>query len=146
VYLLPSLIDRLQPRFIYELQPGTRIVSHAFAMAGWKPDRTETMRIAKRHPGQGEESTLYLWVVPAEARGLWQGSGWRVRIYQNYQEIELEGSVHGKPLAAAGSVAGREIFWTGEGAQFRGRVDGARIVGELLSAGERAPLALERLP
>src|ERR1700752_4009252 len=31
VYLLPSLLDRLQPRFVDELQPGTRIVSAAFS-------------------------------------------------------------------------------------------------------------------
>src|SRR5215212_6435961 len=41
VYLLPSLIDRLQPRFIDELKPGTRLVSHAFGMAGWRPERSE---------------------------------------------------------------------------------------------------------
>ena len=45
LYLLPGLIGKLQPRFIYELRPGTRIVAHAFGMAGWKPDRTETLRV-----------------------------------------------------------------------------------------------------
>jgi len=45
VYLLPSLLGRLQQRFIYELQPGTRVVSHAFSMAGWKPDRMEHMQV-----------------------------------------------------------------------------------------------------
>ena len=28
-----------------ELQPGTRIVSHAFTMVGWQADRAETVRI-----------------------------------------------------------------------------------------------------
>src|SRR5919201_4843787 len=35
VYLLPQLIDELQSRFLATLQPGTRIVSHAFRAAGW---------------------------------------------------------------------------------------------------------------
>ena len=82
VYLLPALIGQLQPRFIGELAPGTRIVSHAFSMVGWKPDRTQTVRLSKRHPGQGDESTLYLWIVPAEVRGVWRGGGWQLRCWR----------------------------------------------------------------
>ena len=36
VYLLPGLMGKLQSRFINELAPGTRIVSHEFTMG---PDR-----------------------------------------------------------------------------------------------------------
>ena len=133
VYLLPSLIGQLQSRFIYELKPGTRIVSHAFGMAGWKPDRSETMRIKGRHPGQGDESTLHLWVVPADVRGAWQGGGWRLRIEQNYQVIDVEG-------ASGASLSGTEISWISKGMEFRGRVEGDRIVGEI--AGH--PLILTR--
>ena len=133
VYLLPSLIGQLQSRFIYELKPGTRIVSHAFGMAGWKPDRSETMRIKGRHPGQGDESTLHLWVVPADVRGAWQGGGWRLRIEQNYQVIDVEG-------ASGASLSGTEVSWISKGMEFRGRVEGDRIVGEI--AGH--PLILTR--
>jgi protein-L-isoaspartate O-methyltransferase len=119
VYLLPALMAKLQARFIDELAPGTRIVSHAFAMAGWAPDRSETVRLKARHRGQGDESTLHLWIVPADVRGVWRGLGTQVRIEQNYQRIEVDG--------AAGTVMGRDIAWSG----FRGRVDGSRIVGEL---------------
>jgi hypothetical protein len=132
VYLLPSLMDRLQPRFVDELQPGTRIVSHAFAMAGWKPDRAETVRVTQPHPGQGDESTLYLWIVPAEARGVWQGGDLRLRIHQNYQEIEIEGTQGGKPIAVSGAkLSGRDIAWEMESRRFRGRVEDNRIAGEL---------------
>jgi protein-L-isoaspartate O-methyltransferase len=119
VYLLPALMAKLQARFIDELAPGTRIVSHAFAMAGWAPDRSETVRLKQRHRGQGDESTLHLWIVPADVRGVWRGAGTQVRIEQNYQRIEVDG--------AAGRLTGRDIAWSG----FRGRVDGGRIVGEL---------------
>ncbi len=134
VYLLPSLIGQLQPRFIGELKPGTRIVSHAFSMAGWKPDRKQTVRLAKPHPGQGDESTLYLWVVPADVRGVWRGGGQRLRIEQNYQEIDVEG-------ATEASLSGSEISWIGKDMEFRGRVEGDRIVGDL--GGK--PLVLTRL-
>ena len=119
VYLLPALMAKLQSRFIGELAPGTRIVSHAFGMAGWAPDRSETVKLRQRHRGQGDESTLHLWTVPADVRGLWRGPGVQVRIEQNYQRIEVDG--------AAATLSGREIAWNG----FKGRVENDRIVGEL---------------
>jgi len=142
VYLLPQLINSLQPRLLEKLDPGTRIVSHAFAMTGWKADRAETVRLAQRHAGQGDESTLYLWIVPASARGTWQGGDWRLRIEQNFQEIEVDATRGGRTVRIAGArLSGRDIAWDAAGTGFRGRVEGERIVGEL----GRAPLLLERL-
>ena len=120
VYLLPALMAKLQSRFIDELAPGTRIVSHAFGMAGWAPDRSETVRISQRHRGQGDESRLHLWVVPADVRGIWRAPGVQVRIEQSYQKIEVEG-------ASGARISGRDIAWDG----FKGRVNGNRMVGEL---------------
>jgi precorrin-6B methylase 2 len=119
VYLLPGLIEKLQSRFINELKPGTRVVSHAFRMTGWRPDRAQTVRVSQPHSGQGDESTLYLWIVPADVRGTWSGGGRTVRIDQNYQEIDVEGTTQAR-------LSGAQISWTG----FRGRVEGERIVGE----------------
>ena len=119
VYLLPGLLGQLQRRFTSELKPGTRIVSHAFGMAGWAPDRSVMIRLSKAHPGQGDESRLLLWIVPADVRGVWQGDGHRFAIEQNYQQIEVDG--------IAGKLSGNDISW----GQFRGRVDGGRIVGEM---------------
>jgi cyclopropane fatty-acyl-phospholipid synthase-like methyltransferase len=52
-YLSPSIMKQLEPR-LRALKPGTRIVSHQFAMPGWAPDRTIKV----------DESELLLWVVP----------------------------------------------------------------------------------
>jgi hypothetical protein len=106
-----------------ELKPGTRIVSHAFRMASWRPDRSETLRVTQPHPGQGDESTLYLWIVPAEVRGTWIGAGRRVRIEQNYQEIEVGGATDAR-------LSGTAISWRSPQGAFRGRVQGERIVGD----------------
>ncbi|WP_404785788.1 SAM-dependent methyltransferase [Altericista sp. CCNU0014] len=54
LYLLSSVNLRLRPKLLSELRPGTRIVSHAFDMGDWKPDRVE--RVAG--------STIYYWTVP----------------------------------------------------------------------------------
>ena len=124
VYLLPQLIGQLQPRFLQVLKPGTRIVSHAFRMAGWRADRTETLRVKGPHPGQGDESTLYLWVVPANVRGQWTLDRRSVRIDQDYQQIDVDG-------ASDARLNGAEISWQWPEGRFRGRVNGDRIVGEL---------------
>ena len=132
IYLLPELIGQLQPKLI-ELKPGTRIVSHSFRMAGWRPDRSESMKVTRPHVGQGDESTLYLWIVPADVRGLWTFGARRLRIDQDYQQIEVEGATDAR-------LAGAEISWQWPEGRFRGRAEGNRITGDL---GGRAVL-LER--
>jgi hypothetical protein len=54
--LLPDVNLRLRPKLLQELKPGTRIVSHAFDMGEWKPQKTV----------QVQGSILYLWVVPEQ--------------------------------------------------------------------------------
>lgn len=145
VYLLPGLINRLPPVFLRRLNPGTRIVSHAFAMAGWRADAVETVRVSKPHPGQGPESTLYLWIVPAELRGVWEADGTRIRIHQNFQEVELEGQLFGREISASrASLRGRDLMWEANGLRFEGRLQGEVIAGELAGPDRRQPFALRR--
>ncbi|WP_239470462.1 SAM-dependent methyltransferase [Archangium violaceum] len=54
MYLLPSVNTRLKPKLLRDLEPGTRIVSHAFDIEGWEPLKTIEV----------DGTTLYLWVVP----------------------------------------------------------------------------------
>jgi SAM-dependent methyltransferase len=137
VYLLPDLMRKLQSRFIQELAPGTRIVSHAFTMAGWTPDRSEMVKVKERHPGQGDESRLHLWIVPADVRGVWRGPGMEVRIEQNFQSVEIEG-------ASRATISGRNITWEVGGARFSARVDGNRMAGEVFVMGVSRSFALTR--
>lgn len=145
VYLLPFLIDQLQPRFLDELKPGSRIVTHAFAMKGWRPDRSETVRLSKSHASQGDTSEIHLWVVPAQARGDWRAAGWRLRIEQNFQQIDVEAEAAGRALAVrSASLQGRRIELSGDGFAFRGSVDGGRISGELTRSGATSPLVFTK--
>jgi hypothetical protein len=66
LYLGEPVNLRLRPKLLRELRPGTRVVSHAFGMADWEPDRVEKYRDQER------ASTLYLWVVPAVVEGTWR--------------------------------------------------------------------------
>lgn len=54
LYLLDSLNEKLRPKLWAELKPGTRIVSHAFRMGDWQPEKTETIN----------GRTIYFWTVP----------------------------------------------------------------------------------
>jgi SAM-dependent methyltransferase len=58
MYLLPQLNLKLRPKLL-DLKPGTRIVSHAFTMGEWNPDKTV----------EREGRTAYLWIVPAKTEG-----------------------------------------------------------------------------
>ena len=58
LYLLTALNLKLRPKLLKDLNPGTRVVSHAFDMGDWQPERTERV----------EGRTIYLWTVPAKAR------------------------------------------------------------------------------
>jgi predicted RNA methylase len=53
MYLLPTVNMELRPK-ILKLRPGTRIVSHAFDMGDWAPEKTEMV----------DGATLYFWTVP----------------------------------------------------------------------------------
>lgn len=82
LYLLHSINIDLRPRFLTELRPGTRIISHAFDMGDWKADkRVEIGGIS-----------LYKWIVPAQVAGGWEweaadGSRYHVELQQKYQQV-----------------------------------------------------------
>ncbi len=58
LYLLPSLNLKLAGKLMKDLKPGTRIVSHAFDMGGWKPQQTQTV----------SGRPIYLWTIPPTPR------------------------------------------------------------------------------
>jgi len=58
IYLHPDLNVKLRPRLWAELRPGTRIVSHQFAMGDWAPEKT--IELSGR--------TVYFWTVPDKGR------------------------------------------------------------------------------
>ena len=54
LYLLPSLNVKLMPKLMKELKPGTRIVSHAFDMGSWKPEKELDV----------EGRKVFFWTIP----------------------------------------------------------------------------------
>ncbi|MDB5903305.1 MAG: putative methylase family [Betaproteobacteria bacterium] len=56
LYLLTRLNEKLKPKLMSDLKPGTRVVSHAFDMGDWKPEATAHVA----------SSTVYLWRIPGK--------------------------------------------------------------------------------
>lgn len=54
LYLLDRLNEKLRPKLLAELEPGSRIVSHAFRMGDWEPEAEQNI----------DGSMIYLWTVP----------------------------------------------------------------------------------
>jgi len=44
LYMLPEFNAKLRPRLEQQLKPGSRVVSHDFAIEGWKPDKVEIVK------------------------------------------------------------------------------------------------------
>jgi cyclopropane fatty-acyl-phospholipid synthase-like methyltransferase len=63
IYLLPEVNMRLRPRLLSELRPGTRVVTHSFAMGDWKPDKEVVV----------DGDPVYLWTVPAKQSSMPDG-------------------------------------------------------------------------
>ena len=54
LYLLPDVNLKLRPKIQSEMKPGSRIVSHAFDMGEWEPDKKIKV----------DGKTIYLWIIP----------------------------------------------------------------------------------
>jgi len=97
MYLLTPLVERLKPRLLAELKPGTRIVAHEYGFSDWKADRH--VQVSKN---------FYLYVVPASVAGKWKlaltlPAGVReydLELTQRYQDVKGGARVAGGYLPA----------------------------------------------
>ena len=146
LYLLSSVNLRLRPILFEQLRPGTRVVSHDFAMDTWKPDdsavvETETI-----------SHDVYFWVIPANLSGSW---GWtwpqggrldpcRFDFDQHFQRATGRLDVAGTllpllDLTVAGDQVGFSIDRDENGRRshviFRGRVERDTMAGTMVVQG-----------
>jgi SAM-dependent methyltransferase len=56
LYLLESLNLKLKPKLMAELKPGTRVVSHAFSMGPWTPEKELDV----------DGRRVYFWTIPKQ--------------------------------------------------------------------------------
>ena len=135
MYLLSPLIERLKPKLLAELKPGTRIVAHDFGFKDWTPDHQVTI-----------SKTILLYVVPAPVAGRWRLSAEfadGVRTYdfelkQEYQRVSGGARVPGGYLPFfEAQLSGDRIRFVivddGRSYHFEGRVDGVVMSGTVRS-------------
>ncbi|WP_072218125.1 SAM-dependent methyltransferase [Leptolyngbya sp. NIES-2104] len=98
LYLLPRINLELRPKLLSELRPGSRVVSHAFSMGDWQPDKRVTV----------DNRTAYLWIIPAQVEGAWTGtlstqSGqsipYRMQIKQSFQNARATAEIGGTTVS-----------------------------------------------
>ena len=63
LYLVSSANLKLRPLLTKQLQPGARIVSHAFGMGDWQADKVDKFTDAR-----GDERVIYLWLADGKVR------------------------------------------------------------------------------
>jgi ribosomal protein L11 methylase PrmA len=66
LFLLNSVNEKLRPKLLKDLKPGTRVVSNTFGMGDWKPDKE--MNVGDPVEGFSLSHKLFLWIVPERNR------------------------------------------------------------------------------
>jgi SAM-dependent methyltransferase len=165
LYLGPELNDKLMPRILQTMRPGARVVSHDFAISNWTPDAAERFDVPEKNHGRGGESSIYLWIVPANAAGRWQatlGEGARAEVIElsiGQQFQFIEGALHAGSrnigLRAAKLSGDRISFELPDDAAMRrttavidARIEGDRMLGSVsMGAAEagRIPFVARRI-
>ena len=158
LYLLPGMMQSLQAKFLRELKPGTRIVSHDFPFGQWKPDREVSVDVAEKYGTAGQwKSTLFYWVVPAQVQGTWNVSApdlaaeaLAVTLQQQYQFVTGDTDASGKRVALSdGRVEAHQVRFKlalpGGAYEFNGVVDGDGMRGTAVQGARSIPWTAVRV-
>jgi SAM-dependent methyltransferase len=132
MFLLSDIMLKLQPK-IFDLRPGTRVVSNSFEMDDWAPD--DSARI----PNCKTWCTAHLWIVPARVQGTWRLPQGDLTLKQNFQDLSGTLTAAGKSVPISfGHMRGAEIAFTAGGARYSGRIAGATMQGTVSGTGGEA--------
>jgi precorrin-6B methylase 2 len=117
MYLLTSVNAKLKPTILADMKPGARVVSHAFDLGDWKPDKTVQVKAS-------DNRTVYFWVVPARVDGtrevtLKTPQGERkatLNLKQNYQYVSGTAKIGDQEIKITdGKLTGDRLTFTADG-------------------------------
>ena len=150
MYLLPDTVNMLKDKFLNELKPGTRIVSHDYPLTGWIPEKYWQMDLEDKVKISGVTTTLiYLYIVPARVEG-----NWTVQMPPAVSRAPATLSLRQQLTRVSGSakIDGREVpledvvlrgdklsfRFAGRKGEFTGQVRGNAIEGMFESGGNKS--------
>jgi hypothetical protein len=155
LYVLPDFMEKLRPKLLSELKPGTRIVAHDYYMSEWYPDRQFSLTVPEKVKANGtDKAYLYLWIVPSLVGGSWRmdfdvgGSGRQLialAIDQQYQILNASAeNILGPIKIDNAMLRGDEIrFDLSVGAspyRFTGKVIDGKMEGTAVTPGGGRPI------
>src|SRR5215467_6286739 len=158
LYLLPQYVTRLVPRFLAELRPGTRIVSHDYPLLPWPPDKDVSMDVPEKEFISGTSWTrLYYYVVPARIGGRWELSLPK-QLARAPLDLEVNQEIHfigglvsdGKSedylrdMKVLGEKVSFGLLYNGRMMAFEGKASGDTMSGEVSAKGVRGPWSAKR--
>ena len=150
MYLLPDTVNLLKDKFLNELRPGTRIVSHDYPLTGWIPEKYVQMDLEDKVQISGVTTTLiYLYVVPAKVAGRWSAQmpaavsrqPATLQLRQQLTRVSGSARLDGKdvPLEEVKLRGDRISFrLSGRRGEFSGQIKGNTIAGEVQTGTTKA--------
>src|SRR5262245_33166513 len=138
IYLRDDVNLKLRPKLLTELRPGSRLVSHDFGMGDWQADRVQRVQ------GPTRLHTLYFWVIPGHAEGVWQLQQGtreaRLALTQRYQALNGTLAADGREETLTDArLTGDRITFTAGGQTFSGRVNADGMEDGTVRAGSAPP-------
>ena len=138
MYLLPEVNMMARPKLLAELRPGARVVTHDYHFEDWLPDERITLDVPEKKVGTPGLAYVYLWIVPGQGAGRWQGkmpvAGGQVlpvefNLEQRFQIMTGSVSVGGKPA----KLVFAEMIGNDLSVIFSTEVGGRQVRHELLA-------------
>ena len=155
MYLLTEANLKLRPKLFRELKPGTRVVSHAFAMGDWEADKVI-------HVQAGYSRTVYFWMIPARVGGIWQWTEETshgavqcvLRVQQEFQKVKGVVTIGERSVPITNAkLVGRELTFSiapmpdrDVVVTYQGVVNGNIIRGVRIVRDAKQPWQAKRMP
>jgi hypothetical protein len=150
MYLLPDTVNLLKDKFLTELKPGTRIVSHDYPLTGWIPEKYVQMDLEEKVQISGVTTTLiYLYVVPAKVAGNWtvrmppavSRAPATLSLRQQLTRVSGSARIDGQDVALEDVILRGDKLsfrFAGRKGEFTGQVRGNAIEGMFESGGNKS--------
>jgi hypothetical protein len=144
-------VQLLKDKFLAELKPGTRIVSHDYGLNGWIPEKYAQFDLEDKVNISGVTTTIiWLYLVPAKVAGKWSAQvpaafskqPMTLQLTQQLTRVSGSARVDGRdfPLEDVKLRGDRLTFkLAGRKGEFSGQVRDRNIEGTLDSGGRKSP-------